>query len=263
VSATPGDYELDKSEEVIEQIIRPTGLVDPLIEVRDSMNQIDDLLNEIGRTIERNERTLITTLTIKMSEDLTNHLKSLGYKVGYLHSKVKSLERMEIIRKLRLGEFDILVGINLLREGLDLPEVSLIAILDADKEGFLRSDKSLIQTIGRAARNVNGKVIMYASNITQSMQRAIDETDRRRKIQEEYNLKNGIIPTTILKSIPDSISIKSDAETDTYDFDKLSKAEIEKNVVVLEKQMLVYAKELDFEQAARIRDLIFELKKNL
>ena len=263
VSATPGDYELDKSEEVIEQIIRPTGLVDPLIEVRDSMNQIDDLLNEIGRTIERNERTLITTLTIKMSEDLTNHLKSLGYKVGYLHSKVKSLERMEIIRKLRLGEFDILVGINLLREGLDLPEVSLIAILDADKEGFLRSDKSLIQTIGRAARNVNGKVIMYASNITQSMQRAMDETDRRRKIQEEYNLKNGIIPTTILKSIPDSISIKSDAETDTYDFDKLSKAEIEKNVVVLEKQMLVYAKELDFEQAARIRDLIFELKKNL
>ncbi|MDD3712375.1 MAG: excinuclease ABC subunit UvrB [Candidatus Izemoplasmatales bacterium] len=263
VSATPGDYELQRTPHIIEQIIRPTGLIDPLVEVRESMNQIDDLLIEINKTIQRNERTLITTLTIKMSEDLTNHLKSLGYKVGYLHSQVKSLERMEIIRKLRLGEFDILVGINLLREGLDLPEVSLIAILDADKEGFLRSDKSLIQTIGRAARNVNGHVIMYATNITQSMQRAIDETNRRRNIQDRYNIDNNITPKTILKNIPESISIKTDADQNTYDFDKLSKKEISKNIELLEKQMLVYAKELDFEQAARIRDLIFELKKNL
>jgi excinuclease ABC subunit B len=263
VSATPGDYELQRTPYIVEQIIRPTGLIDPLVEVRESMNQIDDLLIEINKTIKRNERILITTLTIKMSEDLTNHLKSLGYKVGYLHSQVKSLERMEIIRKLRLGEFDILVGINLLREGLDLPEVSLIAILDADKEGFLRSDKSLIQTIGRAARNVNGHVIMYATNITQSMQRAIDETNRRRNIQERYNIDNNITPKTILKNIPESISIKTDADQNTYDFDKLSKKEISKNIELLEKQMLVYAKELDFEQAARIRDLIFELKKNL
>jgi len=263
VSATPGDYELERSSDIIEQIIRPTGLVDPILEVRDSMNQIDDLLTEINKTIVRKERVLITTLTIKMSEDLTNHLKSLGYKVGYLHSKIKSLERMEIIRKLRLGEYDILIGINLLREGLDLPEVSLIAILDADKEGFLRSDKSLIQTIGRAARNVNGHVIMYASNITGSMQRAIDETNRRRDIQIEHNLENNIIPQTIIKSIPDSISIKTEANEEIYDFKKLSKQEIEKNMRILEKQMLVYAKELDFEQAARIRDLIFELKENI
>lgn len=263
VSATPGDYELQRTPYIVEQIIRPTGLIDPLVEVRESMNQIDDLLIEINKTIKRNERILITTLTIKMSEDLTNHLKSLGYKVGYLHSQVKSLERMEIIRKLRLGEFDILVGINLLREGLDLPEVSLIAILDADKEGFLRSDKSLIQTIGRAARNINGHVIMYATNITKSMQRAIDETNRRRNIQERYNIDNNITPKTILKNIPESISIKTDADQNTYDFDKLSKKEISKNIELLEKQMLVYAKELDFEQAARIRDLIFELKKNL
>jgi excinuclease ABC subunit B len=261
VSATPGDYELERSKYVIEQIIRPTGLIDPLVEVRDSMNQIDDLLNEINNAIKRKERALITTLTIKMSEDLTNHLKSLGYKVGYLHSKVKSLERMEIIRKLRLGDFDVLVGINLLREGLDLPEVSFIAILDADKEGFLRSDKSLIQTIGRAARNVNGHVIMYASNITKSMQRAIDETNRRRMIQVKYNEDNNITPKTILKNIPDSISIKTEAEENVYDYDKLSKKEIEKNIQVLEKQMLIYAKELDFEQAARVRDLIFELRK--
>jgi len=263
VSATPGDYELERSSYIIEQIIRPTGLVDPVVEVRESMNQIDDLLSEISKTITRKERVLITTLTIKMSEDLTNHLKTLGYKVSYLHSKIKSLERMEIIRKLRLGEFDILVGINLLREGLDLPEVSLIAILDADKEGFLRSDKSLIQTIGRAARNVNGHVIMYASKITGSMERAIEETNRRREIQVKHNLDNHITPTTILKSIPDSISIKTETDDEVYDFKKLSKKEIEKNIQILEKQMLVYAKELDFEQAARIRDLIFELKENL
>jgi excinuclease ABC subunit B len=262
VSATPGDYELARTDQVIEQIIRPTGLVDPMIEVRESTNQIDDLLSEIDKTVKRNERTLITTLTIKMSEDLTTYLKSLGYKVGYLHSKVKSLERMEIIRKLRLGDFDILVGINLLREGLDLPEVSLIAILDADKEGFLRSDKALIQTTGRAARNVNGKVIMYASRVTGSMERAIEETRRRRNIQIEHNIKNNITPKTIIKNIPDSISVKTESDVETYDFTKLSKSEIEKNIQMLEKQMMVYAKELDFEQAARIRDLIFELKEN-
>lgn len=262
VSATPGDYELARTDQVVEQIIRPTGLVDPMIEVRESTNQIDDLLSEIDKTVKRNERTLITTLTIKMSEDLTTYLKSLGYKVGYLHSKVKSLERMEIIRKLRLGDFDILVGINLLREGLDLPEVSLIAILDADKEGFLRSDKALIQTTGRAARNVNGKVIMYASRVTGSMERAIEETRRRRNIQIEHNVKNNITPKTIIKSIPDSISVKTESDVETYDFTKLSKSEIEKNIQMLEKQMMVYAKELDFEQAARIRDLIFELKEN-
>ena len=263
VSATPGDYELERTDHVIEQIIRPTGLLDPEVIVRSSEYQIDDLLVEIDKTIARNERTLITTLTIKMSEDLTEYLKSLGYKVGYLHSKVKSLERMEIIRKLRLGEFDILIGINLLREGLDLPEVSLIAILDADKEGFLRSDKSLIQTIGRAARNANGKVIMYASKITDSMQRAIDETNRRRKIQDEYNKVNNIIPKTILKNIHDKISVKTEADKEVSDFKMLSNKEIIKNIEMLEKQMYVYAKELDFEKAAEIRDLIFELKSNL
>jgi excinuclease ABC subunit B len=260
VSATPGDYELERSEAIIEQIIRPTGLVDPRVEVRDSLNQIDDLLIEIDKTIERKERTLITTLTIKMSEDLTAYLKSLGYKVKYLHSKIKSLERMELIRELRQGEFDILVGINLLREGLDLPEVSFIAILDADKEGFLRSEKSLIQTIGRAARNVNGHVVMYASRITDSMKHAIEETERRRDIQLQYNIDNNITPKTILKNIPKAISIKTDNNQVIDDIEKLSKLEIEKNIAMLEDQMMVYAKELDFEQAARIRDLIYEMK---
>lgn len=260
VSATPGDYELGRTDKVVEQIIRPTGLLDPEVFVRDSLHQIDDLLIEIDKTIKRNERVLITTLTIKMSEDLTDYLKGLGYKVSYLHSKVKSLERMDLIRKLRLGEFDILVGINLLREGLDLPEVSLIAILDADKEGFLRSEKSLIQTIGRAARNVNGKVIMYASKITDSMQKAIDETYRRRSMQDEYNKKNHITPKTILKEVHDRISIKTDKNVEENDFNKLSKNEILKNIDLLEKQMFVYAKELDFEKAAEIRDIIFELK---
>lgn len=260
VSATPADYELERSGAIIEQIIRPTGLVDPKVEVRDSLNQIDDLLIEIDKTIERKERTLITTLTIKMSEDLTAYLKSLGYKVKYLHSKIKSLERMELIRELRQGEFDILVGINLLREGLDLPEVSFIAILDADKEGFLRSEKSLIQTIGRAARNVNGHVVMYASRITDSMKHAIEETERRREIQIQYNLDNNITPKTILKNIPKAISIKTDSNQVIDDIEKLSKIEIEKNIAMLEDQMMVYAKELDFEQAARIRDLIYEMK---
>ncbi|MFO7969041.1 MAG: excinuclease ABC subunit UvrB [Bacillota bacterium] len=261
VSATPGDYELERTNQVIEQIIRPTGLVDPIVEVRPSTNQIDDLLIEIDKTIERNERTLITTLTIKMSEDLTGYLKGLGYKVQYLHSKIKSLERLELIRKLRQGEFDVLVGINLLREGLDLPEVSFIAILDADKEGFLRSDKSLIQTTGRAARNVNGHVVMYADNITKSMKKAIDETNRRREIQVEFNEKNNITPKTIFKNIPKAISIKTDKNKPVDDLEKLSSEEIEKNIEMLEKQMMVYAKDLDFEQAARIRDLIFELKQ--
>jgi len=249
VSATPADYELAKTDKVIEQIIRPTGLVDPQVFVRNTEHQIDDLLIEVDNTIGRKERVLITTLTIKMSEDLTEYLKSLGYKVGYLHSGVKSLERMDLIRKLRLGEFDILVGINLLREGLDLPEVSLIAILDADKEGFLRSDKSLIQTIGRAARNVNGKVLMYASKITDSMQRAIDETNRRRQIQEEYNITNGITPQTILKEIHERISIKTEnnVEIDEKELNKLSTKELLLNIEMLEKQMYVYAKELDFE----------------
>lgn len=261
VSATPSEYELEKSGDVIQQIIRPTGLIDPLVEVRESMNQIDDLLIEIDHTIKRNERVLITTLTIKMSEDLTGYLKSLGYKVAYLHSKIKSLERMEVIRQLRQGDFDVLVGINLLREGLDLPEVSFIAILDADKQGFLRSEKSLVQTIGRAARNVNGHVVMYASKITSAMQFALDETERRRKIQIQYNEEHGIIPQTILKNIPKAISIKTDADQPVDDIEKLSAIEIEKNIAMLEDQMMVYAKELDFEQAARIRDLIFEMKK--
>jgi excinuclease ABC subunit B len=261
VSATPGDYELERSGAIIEQIIRPTGLIDPVVEVRPSENQIDDLLIEIDKTIKRNERTLITTLTIKMSEDLTGYLKGLGYKVEYLHSKIKSLERMELIRKLRQGYFDVLVGINLLREGLDLPEVSFIAILDADKEGFLRSDKSLIQTTGRAARNVNGHVVMYADKITNSMRKAIDETERRRKIQTQHNIDNNITPQTILKNIPKAISIKTSTDQVVDDIEKLTKAEIEKNIDMLEDQMMVYAKELDFEQAARIRDLIFEMKK--
>lgn len=261
VSATPGDYELERSGAIIEQIIRPTGLIDPLVEVRDSVNQMDDLLYEIDETIKRKERVLITTLTIKMSEDLTSYLKSLGYKVEYLHSKIKSLERMELIRKLRQGDFDVLVGINLLREGLDLPEVSFIAILDADKEGFLRSEKSLIQTIGRAARNVHGHVVMYASRITDSMKKAIDETERRRKIQIQHNIDHHITPKTILKSIPKAISIKKDNDSIVDDFSKLTKVEIEKNIAMLEDQMMVYAKELDFEQAARLRDIIFEMKK--
>jgi excinuclease ABC subunit B len=260
VSATPGDYELGRTDKVIQQIIRPTGLLDPEVVVRDSEYQIDDLLSEIDKTVERNERVLITTLTIKMSEDLTEYLKSLGYKVGYLHSKVKSLERMELIRSLRLGEFDILVGINLLREGLDLPEVSLIAILDADKEGFLRSEKSLIQTIGRAARNANGKVILYASKITDSMQKAIDETNRRRQIQHQYNIDNNITPKTILKEIHERISIKTEDQKEVSDYNRLSNSDILKNIDMLEKQMYVYAKELDFEKAAELRDVIFELK---
>lgn len=263
VSATPGDYELERCGEVVEQIIRPTGLIDPEVFVRPSLNQIDDLIGEIELTLSRNERVLITTLTIKMSEDLTDYLKSLGYKVAYLHSEVKTLARMEILRSLRLGEFDILVGINLLREGLDLPEVSFIAILDADKEGFLRSARSLVQIIGRAARNVNGKVVMYADKITDSMEYAISETNRRRSIQKAYNEKNGIIPKTILKAIHEKISLKVDEETKEVDYKHLSKKEIQNSISILEKQMLASAKELDFERAAELRDLIVDLRLHL
>jgi excinuclease ABC subunit B len=263
VSATPGDYEMKRADDIVEQIIRPTGLLDPVVEVKPSEGQIDDLLGEIEQTLARKERVLITTLTIKMSEDLTKYLQSLGYKVAYLHSEIKALERLEIIRRLRLGEYDILVGINLLREGLDLPEVSLIAILDADKEGFLRSERSLIQTIGRAARNQNGKVVMYAQSMTDSMEKAIRETNRRRSIQAAFNEDNNIIPKTILKPIYDSISIKGEAQEKVNSFEGLSKTEIKNNISILESQMYLAAKNLDFERAAELRDIIFEMKRRL
>lgn len=256
VSATPGDYELERTNgEYVEQIIRPTGLLDPIIEVRPTNGQIDDLIGEIRDRISKDERTLITTLTIKMSEELTNYLKSLDIKVAYLHSEVKSLERMNIIRDLRLGKYDCIVGINLLREGIDIPEVSLIAILDADKEGFLRSSRSLIQTVGRCARNSNGKCIMYADKITDSMKIAIDETARRRKIQEEYNRIHNIVPTTIVKKITDTIS-----NTDDSPKESKIKKEATPSIEVLEKEMKEAAKNLDFERAMELRDIIFELK---
>ena len=266
VSATPGDYELERSAEVVEQIIRPTGLLDPIIEVRPTKNQIDHIMFDIKERIKNNERVLITTLTIKMSEDLTAYLKEAGIKVAYLHSEIKALERLEIIRKLRKGTYDVLVGINLLREGLDIPEVSLICILDADKEGFLRSARSLIQTTGRAARNSNGKVIFYADKITDSMQKCIDETARRRSIQEEYNLLHNITPQTIIKEIADEIRIIDDVSANVYDeitvdeFRKLSKLEQKKILEKLEKEMKEAAKNLDFEEAMALRDIIFELK---
>ncbi|WP_182006473.1 excinuclease ABC subunit UvrB [Priestia aryabhattai] len=265
VSATPGPYELEKAPKVIEQIIRPTGLLDPNIEVRPIEGQIDDLIGEIHDRIKRNERVLVTTLTKKMSEDLTNYLKEIGIKVQYLHSEVKTLERIEIIRELRLGKYDVLIGINLLREGLDIPEVSLVTILDADKEGFLRSERSLIQTIGRAARNANGHVIMYADRITNSMDIAINETKRRRSIQEAYNEEHGITPTTIQKEVRGSIRATVVAEdTETYEeapaFDKLNKKEKAKLIEEMEQEMKEAAKALNFERAAELRDLILELK---
>ena len=266
VSATPGDYELDRSAEVVEQIIRPTGLLDPIIEVRTTKNQIDRIMFDIKERIAVGERVLITTLTIKMSEDLTAYLKETGIKVAYLHSEIKALERLEIIRKLRKGTYDVLVGINLLREGLDIPEVSLICILDADKEGFLRSARSLIQTTGRAARNANGKVIFYADHITESMQKCIDETARRRKIQEEYNRINNITPKTIIKEIGEEVTIINDVSANVYDeitiedYRKLSKIEQKKLIEKLEKQMKEAAKNLEFEEAMQLRDIIFELK---
>ncbi|AMV12231.1 excinuclease ABC subunit B [Geobacillus thermoleovorans] len=264
VSATPGPYELEHSPGVVEQIIRPTGLLDPTIDVRPTKGQIDDLIGEIRERVERNERTLVTTLTKKMAEDLTDYLKEAGIKVAYLHSEIKTLERIEIIRDLRLGKYDVLVGINLLREGLDIPEVSLVAILDADKEGFLRSERSLIQTIGRAARNANGHVIMYADTITKSMEIAIQETKRRRAIQEEYNRKHGIVPRTVQKDIRDVIRATYAAEeTGTYEAKPaatMTKQEREELIQKLEAEMKEAAKALDFERAAQLRDIIFELK---
>lgn len=265
VSATPGEYELTRSSEVIEQIIRPTGLLDPVVEVRPTKNQIDRILEDIKQQIKNNERTLITTLTIKMSEDLTSYLKEVGIKVAYLHSEIKALERLEIIRKLRKGVYDVIVGINLLREGLDIPEVSLICILDADKEGFLRSERSLIQTIGRAARNANGRVIMYADNMTDSMKKAIDETNRRRSIQNEYNIKNNITPKTIIKEIGEVITITSDETVenvvlDVETYKQMTPYQKKKVIEQLEKQMKEAAKNLNFEEAMALRDLIFELK---
>ena len=264
VSATPGDYELEKtSNQFIEQIIRPTGLLDPTIEVRPSKGQIDDLIGEIKDRIAKNERTLITTLTIRMAEELTNYLKDIDIKVAYLHSEVKTLERMRIIRDLRLGKYDCIVGINLLREGIDIPEVSLIAIMDADKEGFLRSERSLIQTIGRCARNASGHCIMYADKITDSMDKAIKETMRRRTIQEEYNKEHGIIPQTIKKEIRDLISNVDDNKEKQSSPKKKDKKELLKMIDEIEESMREAAKELDFERAMQLRDALFELKSEL
>lgn len=273
MSATPGPYEMAQTDHVVQQIIRPTGLLDPTIEVRPVMGQIDDLVGEINKRIEKHERVFVTTLTKKMSEDLTDYLKDLGLKVKYLHSDIKTLERTQIIRDLRLGKFDVLVGINLLREGLDVPEVSLVAILDADKEGFLRNERSLIQTIGRAARNANGSVIMYADTVTDSMQKAIDETKRRREIQIAYNRKHGITPKTIIKPIQEAISSTTKTEDigkeadstefTTKDFAKLNRDDQTKMVEELTEQMRTAAKRLDFEQAATLRDTIMELKAQM
>ena len=260
VSATPGDYELEKTNNIVQQIIRPTGLLDPTIEVRKTANQIDDLVNEINDRTQKKEKVLITTLTIRMAEELTTYLKKLDVKVSYLHSEVKTLDRLKIIRDLRLGKYDVLVGINLLREGLDIPEVSLVAIMDADKQGFLRSERSLIQTIGRSARNVNGKVIMYADTISDSMQSAINETDRRRKIQEQYNIKNNITPTTIFKEIRDNISNIVEVEEDKKT-QKMSRADKENIKAKLEIEMKNAAKELDFERAMELRDILFEMQE--
>ena len=263
VSATPADYEKEHSKEnVVEQIIRPTGLLDPIIEVKPVTNQIDDLLEQIRIRVEKKQRVLVTTLTKKMAEDLTEYLKSLDIKVNYMHSDTKALERMEIIRNLRLGEFDVLVGINLLREGLDIPEVSLVAILDADKEGFLRSERSLIQTIGRAARNTEGTVIMYADELTDSMEKAISETNRRRRIQEEYNKEHNIVPKTIQKSVRDSIKATQTEDVGIeYKFEK--EEDIKETINNLTDQMLEHASKMEFEQAAELRDKIKELEKLL
>ena len=262
MSATPGDYELERSGKPIEQLIRPTGLVDPQVEVRKTMGQIDDLMEEIRNTIEKKERILITTLTVKMAEDLTDYLKKQDFKVAYLHHETKTLERSEIIHDLRSGEYDILVGINLLREGLDIPEVSLIAILDADKEGFLRSSRSLIQTIGRAARNVNGRVIMYADEITDSMKSAIDETNRRRTIQIAYNEKNNITPKSIVKEIGEVIHSKETKEMSKKFMMKNKHTKQEKKLMMaqIEAEMKQAAKQLNFERAAELRDILYEIR---
>ena len=261
VSATPGDYEREHADQVAEQVIRPTGLLDPRVEVRPVEGQIDDLVDEIRLRIERNERTLVTTLTKRMAEDLTDHMKGLGLRVRYMHSDVAAIERMEIIRDLRLGEFDVLVGINLLREGLDLPEVSLVAILDADKEGFLRSETSLIQTIGRAARNAQGLVILYADTITPSMRAAMDETERRREKQDAYNKAHGIVPQTIRKDVRKVLEISKDAQQEQQaGRRKLTDAEREAAIRRLEKEMKEASKMLEFEYAALLRDQIIALR---
>ena len=266
VSATPGDFELENSTKITEQIIRPTGLLDPIIDIRPVSDQVFDITKEAEKIIAKGERVLITTLTKKMAESLTAYLKENGLKVEYLHSDIKTLERTEIIRNLRLGKFDILIGINLLREGLDIPEVSLVAILDADKEGFLRGDKALLQTIGRAARNANGRVIMYADNITRSMRKAIDETNRRREIQMVYNEEHGITPQTIIKDIRDSISAKKEVANDEEILDleetaNINDDNIEEHLAELEQQMFAAAEKFEFEQAAKLRDTIAELKE--
>ena len=266
VSATPGDFELEKSTKITEQIIRPTGLLDPIIDIRPVSDQVFDITKEAEKIIAKGERVLITTLTKKMAESLTAYLKENGLKVEYLHSDIKTLERTEIIRNLRLGKFDILIGINLLREGLDIPEVSLVAILDADKEGFLRGDKALLQTIGRAARNANGRVIMYADNITRSMRKAIDETNRRREIQMAYNEEHGITPQTIIKDIRDSISAKKEVTNDEEILEleetaNINDDNIEEHLAELEQQMFAAAEKFEFEQAAKLRDTIAELKE--
>ena len=264
VSATPGDYELDKTHgEVIEQIIRPTGLLDPVVEVRPTKGQIDDLVDEIRKRIEKNERALITTLTVRMAEDLTSYLKGMDFKVAWLHHEVKTIERTEIIRDLRKGKYDVLIGINLLREGLDIPEVSLIAILDADKEGFLRSERSLIQIIGRAARNAHGEVIMYGDKITDSMRKALDETARRREIQIAYNKEHGITPKTIVKPIHEVVRSKETQEMTAKYMNKkhkVSKKDKEKLMANIEKEMKEAAKVLDFERAAELRDILIEMR---
>lgn len=269
MSATPGDYEKKQTDHIVQQIIRPTGLLDPEIEVRPIMGQMDDLVGEINKRTEKNERVFVTTLTKKMAEDLTDYLKELGIKVKYLHSDIKTLERTRIVRDLRLGKFDVLVGINLLREGIDVPEVSLVAILDADKEGFLRNERSLIQTIGRAARNANGHVIMYADEVTESMKAAIDETKRRREIQMKYNQERGIVPQTIKKEIRaaisygDKVSKKSKKKTEDFDFNDLSQKDQQEMISGLEEQMREAAKKLYFEEAARLRDTVLELKAEI
>jgi len=270
VSATPGEYERTHGKRVVEQIVRPTGIVDPEVEVRETRNQIDDLMNEIRGRVDRDERTLVTTLTKKMAEDLTDYLLEMGFRVRYLHSEVDTLERIQIIRELRLGEFDVLVGVNLLREGLDLPEVSLVAILDADKEGFLRGETSLIQTIGRAARNIDGKVVMYADKETAAMRAALDETDRRREIQRAYNEQHGITPETIVKGISDIAEfLQSESKVPRSRRRRqrpagaMPPAEIEKTIVELEEEMLAAAEDLRFEYAAKLRDEIRDLKREL
>ena len=268
VSATPGDYELNRCHHIVEQVIRPTGLLDPKIEVRPIKGQIDDLVAEINLRIDRHERVFVTTLTKKMAEDITDYLKDLGIKVRYLHSDIKTLERMQILRDLRLGKFDVLVGINLLREGIDVPEVSLVAILDADKEGFLRAYRPLMQTMGRAARNANGMVIMYADKVTDSMKLAIDETNRRRAIQEKFNREHGITPKTIIKPVRDIISVVKPAEGKEEEngsfadlnFDELTAKQKQQMIKNLREQMEEAAKKLDFESAANLRDAIIELE---